>query len=136
MLKEDCTFCKIARGEIPAKKVFENDDVICFLDINPVAPGHSLIITKEHFENIFDIDKTVLNKMMENSKKAAHLLKDKLKCDGVNILNASGAAAQQSVFHIHFHVIPRYNGDGLDIWFHGRSSDQYNLDEVLKKLTS
>ena len=131
---DECIFCKIAKGEIPCYKVYEDNEFLVFLDVNPIVEGHSLIISKEHFENIFKIPEDVLGRMNILSKKIADMLKEKLGINAVNILNASGKEAQQSVFHIHYHIIPRKKEDGLDLWFHGGSEGEKNLDETLKKL--
>ena len=116
----DCVFCKIANGEISSEKIYENDNFFSILDANPVVEGHSLVISKKHFENIFEISDELLGEMNIVCKKIANLLKKKFGINSVNLLNASGKAAQQSVFHIHYHVVPRKEGDGLDLWFHGK----------------
>jgi len=114
----DCIFCKIAKGEIPCEKIWEDKNFIAFLDVNPVAEGHTLIISKKHFENIFELPDELTGKINIVCKKVANLLKEKFNINAVNIVNASGAEAQQSVFHIHYHVIPRREKDNLDLWFH------------------
>ena len=113
---ENCIFCGIAEGKVKANVVHEDDDTICFLDLSPISKGHCLIAPKRHFENIFDIDETVLQKIISNAKGISQVLKDRLGANGVNILHASGKAAQQSVFHFHMHLVPRYDNDGLDTW--------------------
>ena len=130
----ECSFCKIANNEIPCFQLFEDDLVKVFLDINPVSMGHLLIIPKEHFENIFTTPENVLIRISQVCKKMALLCKEKLGATGVNIVNASGKDAQQSVFHLHFHIIPRYKKDGLDLWFHGKSKDIDEVKEIQKKL--
>ena len=131
---EECLFCKIVNNEIPCFQLFEDDLVKVFLDINPVSMGHLLIIPKEHFENIFTTPENVLIRISQVCKKMALLCKEKLGATGVNIVNASGKDAQQSVFHLHFHIIPRYKKDGLDLWFHGKSKDIDEVKEIQKKL--
>ena len=103
----DCIFCKIVKGEAPAKKVYENEKVLAFLTIGPISRGHLLVIPKKHFENIFDIDEDYLKEIIFATKKISQKLKKNLKADGVNILHASGKDAQQSVFHFHLHLVPR-----------------------------
>ncbi len=132
----ECIFCKIANGEIPSFKLFEDDDVLAFLDVNPVSEGHLLVIPKDHHENIFEIPEEKLRRISEVCKDMSMLCKEKLGATGVNVLNASGKDAQQSVFHIHFHVIPRSSGDGLDLQFHGRSLDSDKMKEIQKTLLS
>jgi histidine triad (HIT) family protein len=133
MNKENCIFCKIARGEMPSRKVYENKKVIAFLDVNPISKGHVLVIPKKHFKNIFDIDEAYLKEIMLVSKKISQLLKNKLNAEGVNILHASGKEAQQSVFHFHIHIIPRYKGDKLDTWPKSNYKE-LNFEELAKKL--
>ena len=105
---ENCIFCKIANGEIPSNKVFENDKVFAFLDISPATKGHTLVIPKKHYENIFDIPEELLKEIIKVSQKIAKLLKEKLGAEGINLLNSNNKTAQQDVFHYHMHVIPRY----------------------------
>ena len=130
---EKCTFCKIVNGEIPSRKVYEDEKVLAFLDVNPISKGHVLIIPKKHFENIFDIDEDYLKKIITVSKKISLMVKDNLNANGINILHASGKDAQQSVFHFHIHLVPRYKDDKLNTW---PKSDykELNFDEIIKKL--
>jgi histidine triad (HIT) family protein len=130
---ENCIFCKIIKGEIPAKKVYEDEKVLAFLDVNPVSRGHTLIIPKKHFENIFDIEEESLKEIINASKKISIFLKEKLNADGVNLLHASGKDAQQSVFHFHLHVVPRYKGDNLDTWPKSNYKE-LNFDELIKEI--
>lgn len=133
---KDCIFCKIVKGEVDSKIIYEDEDVISFLDRGQISKGHTLIVPKKHYENIFDVPKDVLEKVIITCKKIGLLCKEKLKADGINVVNASGKAAQQSVFHLHFHVVPRFEGDGLDLWFHGKNEDPKNLEEIKEKLLS
>ena len=118
MKKDDCVFCKIGRKEIPANIVYEDIEVLAFLDVNPVTMGHTLIISKTHYVDVFDIPTELLCKIHSVGKELAKKYKKVLNTDGVNLLNASGQAAQQSVFHYHLHLVPRYSSDKLDLWFH------------------
>lgn len=111
---EDCIFCKIIKGEIPSYKVYEDDFVYAFLDINPLVEGHTLVIPKKHQKDIFEVDD--FSKIMSAVKLIAQKMKSSLNCQGVNIFNANGAVAQQTVFHFHLHLIPRKEGDGLDLF--------------------
>jgi len=129
----DCVFCKIMKNEIPSFVVFEDDLVKVIMDINPVSEGHLLIIPKKHFENIFDADKEVLERINVVAQKMSILCKEKLNCTGVNILNASGKDAQQSVFHLHYHIVPRYPKDGIDLWF-PNNKDKIDTKSVFEKL--
>ncbi|MFC1756273.1 HIT family protein [Patescibacteria group bacterium] len=113
---DDCIFCKIIKGDIPSYKVYEDDFVFAFLDISPATKGHTLIIPKEHYENILDIPNDLLYKISEVSKKLALKYEGLLKSDGFNILQSSKEHAQQEVNHYHMHLIPRYKGDRIDFW--------------------
>lgn len=125
----DCVFCKIRDKEIPSNLIYEDDIVMVILSIEPAAPGHMLVIPKNHFRDIFSTPCDILGHMNIVCKKMAVLLEEKLSAEGVNILNASGAPAQQSVFHIHYHVVPRYANDKLDLWFHGPLADSSNSSD-------
>ncbi len=131
---EECIFCKIVNNEISSFQIFEDDIVKVFLDINPVSNGHLLVIPKKHFENIFVTPEEVLERIIKVCREMAVLCKDKLGAKGVNILNASGKDAQQSVFHLHFHVVPRFENDELDLWFHGKPKNLKKIKEILQKL--
>lgn len=113
---ENCIFCKIVKGELEAKKIHENESVLAFIPKEQVSSGHTLVIPKEHFENILDISEDSLKDVMKVSKELSHKYRTELDATGVNILHASGKDAQQSVFHFHIHVVPRYPNDGLDLW--------------------
>ena len=108
----DCVFCKIRDGQIPSFKVYEDSKALAFMDINPLNPGHCLVITKNHAATIFDVEVLDLQAAIAATKKLAMALKGAVQADGINILQANGAAAFQSVPHFHFHVIPRFNNDG------------------------
>ncbi len=130
---EGCTFCKIVKGEIPSVKIWEDEDHIAILDIDPSTRGHSLIIPKAHHETIFDISKPEFDKAMNAAKKVAEILKEKLKADGMNLLISSGEAAQQEVPHLHVHLIPRYEGESFKIKLENKTENK-NLEEVAKLL--
>lgn len=110
----ECIFCKIIKKEIPSDIVYEDDKVIAFLDIHPVNKGHTLVLPKEHNENLFDIPERVLDATMRIVKKIATALNR--YSDGVNLWQNNGKASGQLVDHIHFHIVPRFNGDGLRHW--------------------
>lgn len=113
---EDCIFCKIIKKQAPAKIVFEDEFVLAFVPIDLVTKGHTLLIPKLHFENIFDVDEKVLIHLTKVMKELSKKLVKVNNATGINIVNASGKDAQQSVFHLHFHLIPRCPDDGLDMW--------------------
>lgn len=108
MKKDDCIFCKIVSGEIPSRKIHEDEDVIAIMDLNPTSKGHSLIIPKEHYTDIYDIDEETAAKIMRTAKKLAIQMTKALGCDGFNLLQNNGAVAGQTMFHFHLHLIPRY----------------------------
>ncbi|MBR9707479.1 MAG: HIT family protein [Candidatus Diapherotrites archaeon] len=112
----NCLFCKIVAGEIPAEKVYENEKTFVFMDLNPVSKGHMLVIPKEHATDIFDLNEDVAREILPTAKRVAEAALKTLNADGVNLLNANRKEAQQTVFHYHMHVIPRYVNDGIDAW--------------------
>jgi histidine triad (HIT) family protein len=114
---EPCVFCKIVQKEEPAKVVFENDEFLAFSPLKEVSRGHTILIPKKHSQDIFDIEKELLGRLMGVAQKLAADLILKNSAMGINILHASGHSAQQSIFHFHFHIVPRYENDGLEIWF-------------------
>lgn len=117
----DCIFCKIVNGEIPSDKIFEDDEVVAFLDIRPVNRGHSLVVPKKHFENILATPDEVLSTMIAHTKKIAAGIAKATGADGFNIGINTGVASGQTVFHTHLHIIPRFNNDGLKPWPHEES---------------
>jgi histidine triad (HIT) family protein len=132
---ETCVFCRIINKELENMIFFENEFVIGMLDINPVVPGHSLIIPKTHSENTMDIDERTLFELIKGVKHVGKILKEKLNIDGYNILSANGKCAQQTVFHTHYHIIPRYNNDNLDLGFHGDKAKLENQKQIFKLLS-
>ena len=108
-----CVFCNIIKGEIPCFKVFEDEDTLAFLDIKPFTRGHCLVIPKQHFENVFDIDQTVLQKIIVAVKNISGKIKDTLQADGIRLSQSNGSAAGQDIMHFHLHVIPRYKDDNM-----------------------
>ena len=127
-MKNDCVFCAIAAGEIPSFKVYEDDLVLAYLDINPFAKGHTLVIPKAHAVGLLDADDAMLADVIVRVKRVAAHLKETLGCDGFHILQNNGEAAGQTVRHLHFHIVPRWTGD--PIVFENRAGDM----EALKAL--
>ncbi len=116
---EDCIFCKIAQGIIPSACVWEDDDFRAILDISPAAKGHVLLLPKKHCANLFEIDADIAAKALLVASKIAKAMKKALNADGINLLQNNGEAAGQTIFHLHIHLIPRYNEDGVSIpWEH------------------
>jgi len=131
---DKCIFCMISKKEIPAQIIYENDYVISFLDINPIARGHCLVIPKKHYVDVFDISQEYLKEIISAVKIVSEIIKRNLGVSGVNILNASGKDSQQSVFHFHFHIVPRFAGDGLDTWPKSNYKE-VNIGEVRELLS-
>jgi histidine triad (HIT) family protein len=111
-VSETCVFCKIVAGKIPSTKVYEDGEVLAFIDIGPIVKGHVLVIPKEHFDPLTAVPAALLGRVMEVVQKVAAAQITGLGADGVNLHQANGAAAGQVVPHVHFHVIPRFNDDG------------------------
>lgn len=107
----DCVFCKIVSGEIPATKIYEDDDVLAFLDISQVTPGHALVVPKKHYDNFVATPKTIMHKVLDVAQRVAQADISMLGAKGVNILTNVNKEAGQSVLHFHVHVIPRYIAD-------------------------
>lgn len=112
MSNSDCIFCRIVSGELPSCMVYEDDDSAAFMDIGPIIQGHALVIPKRHFANIFETPPELLQKVITVVRKIAQAQADGLDADGVNVVQSNGKPAGQVVPHIHFHVIPRFVGDG------------------------
>ena len=130
---KNCIFCKIVNDEIPSEKIYEDEDVLAFLDGFPSTEGHTIIIPKKHFENIFDTPKDVLKETMEVAQKISFLLKEKLGAEGINLFNNNNKVAQQEIPHYHLHVIPRYSGDEFEIVGKNKTKNR-NLKEIAKKI--
>jgi len=134
----DCIFCRIVRREAEASVVYEDERTIAFLDTNPIAAGHALVVPKEHYADIFDMESEVLQRLILATKTVALRMRDLLGADGVNILNASGRAAEQDVFHFHLHVIPRKEDDGINFneWWAKKviRTERTHLNKLATKL--
>ncbi len=112
-MPDDCIFCKIVQGEIPANMVYEDDNVVAFLDANPVSKGHTLVVPKQHVDNIHGAEE--MDYMWDAIVKVANALKEAFEPGGINIDQNNGELAGQEVFHMHFHVTPRYTGDEIEL---------------------
>ncbi|MCI5952018.1 MAG: HIT family protein [Anaerostipes sp.] len=134
MKKEDCIFCKIANGEIPSATIFEDRDFRVMLDIGPATRGHVLILTKEHYDNIYEIDAETAGKLFSLASVIARAMKKVLNCDGMNILQNNGTVAGQTVFHFHLHLIPRYEGDQVQVTWPQGSITEEEKEELVKSM--
>jgi histidine triad (HIT) family protein len=120
MADTDCLFCKIVAGEVPATRVHEDERTLAFMDINPATRGHLLVVPREHSRDVREISADDLAAVARTGQAMAVLVADRLSADGVNLLNSTGTAAWQTVFHFHLHVIPRYEDDPLRLpWLPG-----------------
>lgn len=108
---DECIFCKIIKGEIPSRKIYENENALAFLDINPANAGHALVIPKKHYQTIISIDTAELKSLIEVVKNIAIIIKEELKAEGLNVLQSNGGVAGQLIPHLHFHLIPRFKDD-------------------------
>ena len=132
-MSEDCIFCRILAGRAPCYPVHETRYTRTFLDIFPAAPGHCLIVTKDHYTDIFDATPEAIGMVGHVSTLIAHTVREELQCDGVGIFQLNGAAAGQTVFHYHMHVIPRMAGSDLTI--HSRDpGDPAELQAMAERL--
>src|SRR3989344_6260920 len=136
----DCIFCKIVKGEIDSIKIFENEHVLAFLDVVPQTKGHCLVVPKQHFENIFDIDKAFLQKIAVTAKDISEKIKNNLKADGIRLSQYNGRAAGQEIMHFHLHIIPRYAGDGISKdgigKAHPKKADVNELEKLAAKINN
>ncbi|MBE5934872.1 MAG: HIT family protein [Lachnospiraceae bacterium] len=126
----DCLFCKIANGEFDSFTVYEDNDFRAIMDIAPASRGHIIILPKTHATDIFDLDEVIASKIYVVAKKLAKAVKEVTGCDGVNVLQNNGEAAGQTVFHLHMHVIPRWNDDNIKILWEQTEVEK----DVLKEL--
>ncbi len=133
---EDCIFCKIVQGEIPSAKIYETDKVFCFLDVAPVAKGHSLVIPKEHVENILELSPDLATEMHEAIRRIGRGMLEGLEADGFNVGMNNFQAAGQLVMHAHWHVIPRFDGDGLQLWPQYKYDGEEEMKAYVEKIRS
>ena len=135
MRDDNCIFCKLANGVFPTNSIYEDDDFNVILDASPATKGHALILPKEHYANIYEMDEELLGKAAKLAKKIITHEKEVLGCDGYNIVQNNGEVAGQTVFHFHMHLIPRY-ADGVvtDVtWGHTNFSPE-EMDEIFDSI--
>lgn len=134
MKDDNCIFCKLANGEIPTNSIYEDDDFKVILDASPATKGHSLIIPKEHYKDIYEIDEELAGKAFKLAKKLTISMTDKLGCDGFNIIQNNKEVAGQTVFHFHMHLIPRYkDGKSILTWGHEEFTPE-EMEDICKLL--
>lgn len=134
MIKDDCIFCKIAKGDIPSATVFENSDLRVFLDVAPANRGHALIVPKEHYDNIFQLDAETAGKIFSMATVVAKAIKDETGCEGLNIVQNNGEVAGQTVNHFHLHLIPRFKGDDVKVIWKQQETVAEEQDKLAKAL--
>tara|TARA_Y100000310_G_C20189096_1_gene581673 strand:+ start:102 stop:512 length:411 start_codon:yes stop_codon:yes gene_type:complete len=130
----DCIFCKIAKNEEKSWTVYEDDFTKAFFDISVANEGHTLIIPKKHYENIYDIPEEELCRIISVAKKLALVYKKALNVSNVQIFHSSGKFAQQDVFHFHLHLVPRHEGDDIDLSYKSHPELRDNFDTILAKI--
>ena len=134
MKDENCIFCKIGAGAIPSYQLYEDDDFKVFLDLSPTSFGHALIIPKEHYKNLFELDDNIAAKALVLAKKIGTAMMQALHCDGLNILQNNGEIAGQTMFHFHIHLIPRYENDNTKIIFDQNSLNEEDAKKIQEEM--
>ena len=135
MQDDNCIFCKLANGDIPTNSIYEDDDFKVILDASPATKGHSLIIPKSHYKDIYEIDEELAGKAFKLAKKLTISMTDKLGCEGFNILQNNKEVAGQTVFHFHMHLIPRYKeGKSILTWGHEEFTPE-EMEDICKSLS-
>lgn len=133
---DNCIFCKIINNEVESYTVYENEKVKAFLDIFPASLGHVLIVPKKHYENIYDIEDEYLVEVVRVAKKIANDYKNIFGINNLQLIHSAGKYGQQEVFHFHLHLIPRKDGDGLNLLFNPNVNLREKFDEFIKKLNN
>ena len=134
MKDNNCIFCKLANGEIPTATLYEDEDFRVILDANPASKGHALIIPKEHYANLYELEESLAGKAMILAKKMVAKMTDVLCCDGYNLVQNNGECAGQTVFHFHLHLIPRYKDDGVGLGWKLNELTETDREDILSKM--
>lgn len=134
MKKDNCIFCKIANGEIPSKTLYEDEEFRVILDLGPATKGHALILPKNHYANLFELPEEKAGEVMRLAKRMVMKMKEKLGCEGFNLVQNNGDLAGQTVFHFHMHLIPRYRADGQTIGWKPQEVSEEELEEVKNQI--
>ncbi len=130
---KDCIFCQIVTGDAPSYKIYEDEHTFAFLSIHPNNPGHTLVIPKNHYENIYELPEKDLTYVMNTTKKLSIAIKKALNADGINIAQNNDKAAGQVIFHSHTHIIPRFETDGYKHWGH-KDYNKGEAEVVIEKI--
>lgn len=135
MNENNCIFCKIVKGELPSRTIYEDEEFRVILDLSPATKGHALILAKEHYDDLFELPEETAGKVMMLAKKMATRMTSKLECAGFNLLQNNGEVAGQTVRHFHLHLIPRYENDGNPLKTIPGDATPEQLDEVKDVIT-
>ena len=124
MPRGECIFCQIVKGELPSRVVMESETCMAFLDISPAGKGHTLVVPRQHYVDLFDIDPEVLGEVMKMSKEVGIFLDEKLSAEGSSLFQMNRSVGGQTIFHFHIHIVPRWQNDALvDPWIETPASD-------------
>jgi histidine triad (HIT) family protein len=134
MADPDCLFCGIVAGSIPSETIDSDERTVAFMDINPATPGHALVVPRAHFADLLEIEDDDLTATVLAAQRLSMRMKDVLDPDGINLINASGAAASQTVFHFHIHVVPRYEDDPIELPWIPTPGDPDEIARVATRL--
>lgn len=134
MKDEKCIFCKIANGEIASRTLYEDEQFRVILDQGPATKGHALILPKEHYANLYELPEELAGNVMKLAKKMAGHMKERLGCEGLNMVQNNGDLAGQTVYHFHLHLIPRYQADGQTIGWKPQEVSAEELDEIREQI--
>lgn len=134
VVDEECVFCKIIAGEIPCSRVYEDAHILAFLDLNPIAKGHTLVVPKEHFPTLLDVPAEVGTPLIRAMRRIGAALRKATGASGFNCVQNNFSAAGQVVFHSHWHIIPRFENDGLPDWRGGRYKDSAEMQQLAKSI--
>ena len=134
MTEPDCLFCGIIAGSIPSQTIDSDERTVAFMDINPATPGHALVVPRVHSADLLEVSSEDLTATALAAQRLAQRMKDVLEADGINLINACGAAAWQTVFHFHIHVVPRYEDDPLKLPWVPAPGDSNEIAAVAAKL--
>lgn len=133
-MNDNCIFCKIINGSIPSSKVYEDDNFLSILDISPSSKGHAVLFPKTHCQNLFDADEQLLKTLLPTARKIASAIKSTVNCDGINLLQNNEPAAGQTIYHLHMHIIPRYENDGCTIKWEKVSYEENEAPALAKQI--
>lgn len=131
---ENCVFCRIVKGELPASRVFEDETTLVFMDLQSVNSGHMLVVVKPHRANIYELDDELAGAALRTAARMARAVKAVVGCEGVTLLQAKEKAGAQTVFHFHIHVVPRWEGDGMALAWPAKNPPREALEEMAAKL--